>query len=50
MSAILLHENSNSLSGTFACFKYLKKPTSSGRRINNACPEEPSPRAVLPTL
>lgn len=49
ISAILFQENSNSFSGTFACFKYLRNPSSSGRSINKACPELPSPRAVRPT-
>lgn len=50
MSDILFQENSNSFSGTLACFKYLKKPNSSGLKINKACPRLPSPLAVLPTL
>ncbi|CAH1962716.1 unnamed protein product [Acanthoscelides obtectus] len=33
--------NSNSFSGTFACFKYLKKPSSSGLKISKACPLPP---------
>jgi hypothetical protein len=50
MSATLFHENSNSLSGIRACFRYRKKPSSSGRNIRSACPLPPSPRAVRPTL
>lgn len=46
---ILLQEKSNSFSGTLACFRYRRKPNSSGRRINRAWPTPPSPRAVLPT-
>ena len=50
MSAILFHENSNSLSGIRASFRYRKKPSSSGRKISSAWPLPPSPRAVRPTL
>lgn len=49
MSAIFDQENSNSLRGTFACFKYRRKPSSSGRRMSKAWPAPPSPRAVRPT-
>lgn len=50
MSAILFHENSNSLSGIRACLRYRKKPSSSGPKISSAWPLPPSPRAVRPTL
>ena len=47
---ILLQENSNSLSGTLAFFRYRKNPNSCGCKISRACPTPPCPRAVLPTL
>lgn len=49
ISAILFHEKSNSFTGTLACLRYRRKPSSSGLKISKAWPLLPSPRAVLPT-
>ena len=37
------------MSCTLTCFRYFRKPISSGRNISSACPRPPSPRAVRPT-
>lgn len=49
MFGILFQENSYSFSVTLAAFKNRKKPSSSGLKINSACPVPVSPRAVRPT-
>ena len=41
MSDTLLQLNSNSLSGTLACLRYRKNPSSSGLKMSSACPLPP---------